>query len=76
MGNRLDLDETENPKRFRIETIRTSGTVIDVVAAIHEVLKSRSLPADIVVMDLGIDRVSLIEETDTDGHVRYEIELW
>lgn len=66
----------KDPVRYRIETIRTSGNALDVVQAIQEIIKFRGLRPELVRLDHALDRVSLIEEIDTDGSTSYEIELW
>lgn len=66
----------KDPVRYRIETIRTSGNALDVIQAIQEIIKFRGLRPELVKLDHALDRVSLIEEIDTDGSTSYEIELW
>ena len=66
----------KDPVRYRIETIRTSGNALDVIQAIQEIIKFRGLRPELVRLDHALDRVSLIEEIDTDGSTSYEIELW
>lgn len=65
----------EEPLRYRVESIRTSGNALDIIQAIKELLDAHGLRPEVVNFEGAIDRVSLLREERSDGDI-YEIELW